>query len=284
MRYVWICQLLTVSCVAASRLVPDKTADWFASHSVENVRHRKLHQDDIAPYENLPRWSEGSRGEWGPVSPGFLVLDGSQTGGCLTIGEILEQIPDASRFFNLLTYSGLKNQLLDDPKVMATVIVPTDDAFAAPLGSSAEPNEYGANMSVLIENRPDVISSLIGASIWKGLYPSSTLQSGTSIPTSNSIGGMGAPPLEVQIARDRDDISIEAQGSTAKIIARDIAGCGPSVIHIVDTILLPFSFDDQPKDRLNPQNPVVQAGLDAQSKLAEEQISNVDFNWRDFFG
>jgi len=199
----------------------------------------------------------------------------------LTIGEILEQIPDVSRFSKLLTYSGLKNQLLDDPKVMTTLIVPIDAAFSAPLGSSAEPNEYGANMSVLIENRPDVINSLIGASVWKGLYPSSSLRSGMSIPTSNSIGGMGAPPLQVEIVRDRDDITIQAQGSNAKIISKDIAACGPSVIHIVDTILLPFSFDDAPQDRLNP---VLQAGLAAQDKIAEEQISNTDFNWRDFFG
>lgn len=282
-----MCQLLALSQCESStarrdpRVSVEGGVDQPAIYSVENVRIRQLHQNEDIGYANVPRWSEAPMRQRGPVEPSSLNNELGPGAGCLTIGEILEKIPDVSKFSQLLTYSGLKKQLLDDPKVMTTLVVPRDEAFSVPL---AEPNEYGANMSALIQNRPDVINSLIGAAVWKGLYPSSSLQSGMRIPTSNSIGGMGAPPLEVEIDRNRDDISIQAQGSTSTIIVKDIAACGPSVIHIVDTILLPFSFDDQPKDRLNPQNSVVQAGIDAQNKIAEDQVSNVDFNWREFFG
>lgn len=291
MKHLFICQLLALSSWATARKDLEGLADGGTNvllktpalvHSTTHTKLRHLQQEVDTPYGNLPRWSVGSRYEEGPVAPDSLGLTAGNQNKCLTIGEVLDLIPNASRFSQLLTYSGLKNVLLDDPKVMTTLIVPQDAAFFAPL---PEPSEYGSNMSALIENRPDVINSLIGASVWKGLYPSTTLRSGVSIQTSNSIGGMGAPPLEVEIEKRQEDISIRAQGSTATIVAKDIAACGPSVIHIVDTILLPFSFDGQPQDRLDPQNSGgAQVDIDTQDKIAQEQIVNTDFNWRQFFG
>ena len=66
------------------------------------------------------------------------------------------------------------------------------------------------------------------------------------IPTSNTVDKVN--PLVVSIAKDG---VIEAQGSAARILQKDIAACGPTVIHIVDNILLPFRFDDSPKDAVS---------------------------------
>jgi hypothetical protein len=66
------------------------------------------------------------------------------------------------------------------------------------------------------------------------------------IPTSNTVDKVN--PLVVSIGKDG---VIEAQGSTAQILQKDIAACGPTVIHIVDNILLPFRFDDTPKDAVS---------------------------------
>lgn len=36
----------------------------------------------------------------------------------------------------------------------------------------------------------------------------------------------------------------------AIVLQADIAACGPSVVHIIDQILLPFSFDQEPTDAI----------------------------------
>lgn len=290
---MWVYPLLALIGSAVAREFPTNTAGTaFHSHFPEvgnsirlrNLRQQEKQQLGTNVYADLPKWALNGQYEEGPVSPRSLVLDESDSATCLTIGQVLEMIPDASRFLQLLAYSGMRTILLDDPKIMTTLIVPQDAAFAAPIPDS---NEYGANMAALIENRPDVINSLIGASVWKGLYPSSSLsRSGVKIPTSNSLGGTEAPPLEVEIMLNGSEPVIQAQGSKANIVAKDIAACGPSVIHIVDNVLLPFSFDDQPKDRLTLDDTGggQQSNVDIQAAIAEEQIFNTGFNWRQFFG
>lgn len=42
---------------------------------------------------------------------------------------------------------------------------------------------------------------------------------------------------------------VEAHGSDAAVIVSDLAACGPSVVHVVDSILLPFDWDDGARDR-----------------------------------
>lgn len=79
--------------------------------------------------------------------------------------------------------------------------------------------------------------------VWKGLWPSDTLGTGMLIPTSNTIDKEN--PLYIQIEGDR---ILKSQGSTAQVLQYDIVACGLSVIHIVDNFLIPFKFDDTPKD------------------------------------
>jgi hypothetical protein len=86
----------------------------------------------------------------------------------------------------------------------------------------------------------------ISVAVWQGLWPSDSLGTGMQIPTSNTVDKVN--PLVVSIGKDG---VIEAQGSTAQILQKDIAACGPTVIHIVDNILLPFRFDDTPKDAVS---------------------------------
>jgi len=69
----------------------------------------------------------------------------------------------------------------------------------------------------------------------------------------------------------KDKLTIKAQGynalqgigSNATILQKDIAACGPSIIHIIDQILLPFTFDQAPKDIIDASlapGPVTSAG------------------------
>ena len=38
-------------------------------------------------------------------------------------------------------------------------------------------------------------------------------------------------------------LQVKGIGSTAKIIDPDLPACGPSVVHVVDTVLLPFAVN-----------------------------------------
>ena len=79
----------------------------------------------------------------------------------------------------------------------------------------------------------------------QGLWPSSTLTSGTSLPTSNTIDKVN--PLTIDV---RGPTLLQGIGDSAVILQADIAACGPSVVHIIDQILLPFRFDQGPTDAI----------------------------------
>jgi len=67
------------------------------------------------------------------------------------------------------------------------------------------------------------------------------------IPTSNTLDKV--TPLYIIVEEDK---VLQAQnGNAVKILQGDIAACGPSIIHIVDDIVLPFSFDQKPLDAVS---------------------------------
>jgi len=41
--------------------------------------------------------------------------------------------------------------------------------------------------------------------------------------------------------------------ATAAVLEWDIVTCGPSILHIIDTVLLPFAFDNAPTDAITKQ-------------------------------
>jgi len=150
----------------------------------------------------------------------------------------------------LLRDAGYTKTLLNDRKVMSTLVLPVNAAFGAPLEATA----YGRNMSEVISERPDIVNSLVGVSVWKGLWTSDTFsRRGTAIPTSNKMGSEGAP-MTVEAFSGRGGLTVEAEGSEATVLVSDLAACGPSVVHIVDSFLLPFDWDDDARDRTQLDN------------------------------
>lgn len=69
------------------------------------------------------------------------------------------------------------------------------------------------------------------------------MTSGTSIDTSTSIDKVNQ--LKVRVDANGN---LQGMENGAKILQADIAACGPSVVHIIDQVLLPFSFDQAPID------------------------------------
>jgi hypothetical protein len=97
----------------------------------------------------------------------------------------------------------------------------------------------------LIDNAPDARTPLAGYSVVRGLWPSSTLTSVTTLPTSNTIDKVN--PLTIKVL---GSTQLEGIGDDATILQADIAACGPSVVHIIDQILLPFTFTQGPTDAI----------------------------------
>jgi len=206
-----------------------------------SVQSRDLKQYNGPDYSsNVPLFNGLEGSAKGPVDPGVLQVPEP----CLTIGEILELIPEASLWRQVLIDAGMKIVLLNDPKAQATLLVPINDAFYKPL----EDATYGSDMAQLINARPDIENPLVGATVLRGLYPSNALVPGEILSTSNTIDKVN--PLTLEVVRSPEAILIQAQGSSAVVVAQDIAACGPSVIHLVDTVLLPFRFDDKPRDAI----------------------------------
>lgn len=198
------------------------------------------------PVQGVPTLNRIEYYTQGPVDVENIMASAPSTGSCMTIGEVLQSI-GATKWHDLLADSGFKTVLLDPKDVQATLLVPVDQAFFTPI--NAEPLRSEKTMDELVYYAPDIKKPLAGASILSGLWPSDSLGTSMRIPTSNSIG---MNPLHVIIGEDKV-LKAENGDSTASIVQKDILACGPSIIHLTDNILLPFSFQDAPKDAITGQ-------------------------------
>ena len=79
----------------------------------------------------------------------------------------------------------------------------------------------------------------------QGLWPTAALSPGVTLPTSNTIDKVN--PLTIKVV---GPTQLQGIGNAANILQSDIAACGPSIIHIIDQILLPFTFDQAPIDAI----------------------------------
>jgi hypothetical protein len=204
----------------------------------------------------LPTYSPLGRVN-GPMNPSALssVFPTPQA-ECKSLGEVLAAIPEASQWLDLMKKAG-GNVLLNDKSTQATLLVPINSAFTA--GVDAQPLRPEKNMQELIINAPDIVNPLVGYSILRGLWPSATLSAGTTLPTANTVDKVN--PLTIKVV---SPTQLQGIGNGANILQADIAACGPSVVHIIDQILLPFSFDQGPTDAIRgTQVPQAQPGYAA---------------------
>lgn len=218
------------------------------------------------PIQNIPQYA---RTEWytqGPVQTSNLK-ESAPPGECMTVGEVLKAI-GANKWYDILASTGVKSSILDDPKVKTTLLVPLDYTFFKTI--DAKPLRNESTMDELVFYAPEIKRPLAGASILKvksadepvssrnmyiltiftsvqGLWPTDSLGTSMKIPTSNTLDKV--TPLYIIVEEDK---VLQAQnGNAVKILQGDIAACGPSIIHIVDDIVLPFSFDQKPLDAVS---------------------------------
>ena len=217
----------------------------------------KLSSNEYAPPNIIPKTTVPVTGvptlerieyyTQGPVDVENIMASAtSPNGTCMTIGQVLQSI-GATKWYSLLADSGFKTGILDDTTVQVTLLVPVNQAFFTPI--DAEPLRQEKTMDELVYYAPEIKKPLAGTSILNGLWPSDSLGTSMRIPTSNSIG---MNQLHVIVGEDKV-LEAENGDSTADIVQKDILACGPSIIHLTDTILLPFSFQDAPRDAITGQ-------------------------------
>ncbi|PRW55961.1 barwin-like endoglucanase [Chlorella sorokiniana] len=187
----------------------------------------------------------------GPASPSQLVDPGFEA-SCSTIGEVLGRIPEASNWTQLVNSAGL-NILLQSKTAQVTLLVPINSALSAEL--DARPLRAERNLSELVLNAPEIVNPLVGYHVLPRLWPSFTLLPGTAINTSDTIDKVNR--LQVTAL---GPTALQGIGSSARILQGDLAACGPSVIHVVDQVLLPFTFNQSAIDAITgTQVPLSQA-------------------------
>jgi hypothetical protein len=208
------------------------------------------------PLEGIPTLLRTEYYTQGPVNA-QNIQESSPLGNadtCMTIGETLDAI-GATRWKKVLTDAGLKTVLLDARDAQATVLVPLDYTFFSPI--DAQPLRDEKTIDELLFYAPELKKPLAGAAVLKGLWPSDSMGTGMRIPTSNSLGMNGNQPNVLHVIVEENKM-LRAQNNnndnaTAAVLEWDIVTCGPSILHIIDTVLLPFAFDNAPTDAITKQ-------------------------------
>ncbi|KAL6782563.1 hypothetical protein ACKKBG_A07290 [Auxenochlorella protothecoides x Auxenochlorella symbiontica] len=161
---------------------------------------------------------------------------------CSSVLATLKTIPEVSTWVQVLTNVGLA-VLLDAPDAQATLLVPTNSALdAAIAGGSVRDAD---TLAALLNSAPDLANPLAAYHVVKGLWPSWTLAPGTRLPTSATLDKVNLLQLNVTAGP-----VIRGVGSSANVLQADLLACGPSVIHIIDQVLLPFNFDQASLDAI----------------------------------
>ncbi|KAK9916482.1 hypothetical protein WJX75_003217 [Coccomyxa subellipsoidea] len=171
-----------------------------------------------------------------PLAPSPAIPP-SPTGPCQNVLQILQSNPQLSTWLSILQDLGQAASLGND-RLNITMFAPLSSAFNAPIpaGSSLGNGTVGQ----LLNSRPALKSPVAGYHVVAGAFPSSALTPGTILPTVDVERTPGQPDRPV-ILNVTAPLKLQGVGSSANIVQPDLKTCGPSVVHVIDAVLLPFS-------------------------------------------
>eukprot|EP01026_Neomeris_dumetosa_P064871 TRINITY_DN62042_c0_g1_i1.p2 TRINITY_DN62042_c0_g1~~TRINITY_DN62042_c0_g1_i1.p2 ORF type:complete len:192 (+),score=32.64 TRINITY_DN62042_c0_g1_i1:2-577(+) len=170
-------------------------------------------------------------------SPPPPVPDESDENECLTLASVLQSREDLSVLATTAVTAGL-DDVLNDPSQKVTLFAPIDSAFQEMvrlLGTS----------SLNISSNPTYLSAVLAYHAADGAFEISDLEDGQILTTF--VQDRRGQPLTLEVVRNRRQIKILGAGSNATIVESNLLACD-SVVHIVDTVLLPVPGTD---DQLN---------------------------------
>ena len=186
--------------------------------------------DALAPPEEPP---EEPPPEEAAPPPGEAPAPAADSVAALALGE-----PSLSTLVDAIVAADLQG-LVADPALVATVLAPTNGAFADLLDA--------LGLGALGELPADTLREVLAYHIVPGVaLTSAGLSDGFMLPTL-SPADMATPTedrrLEVAVVdgglAGEDKLRLVGAGSSAEVVAADLAA-GESVVHVIDAVLLPF--------------------------------------------
>jgi len=139
-----------------------------------------------------------------------------------SIAGVALGVPDLSILVDAAVATDLVGAL-SDPTSEFTVFAPTNDAFVSLLGA--------LGLEGLADVPAEVATEILLYHVVPAVALSTDLTDGMVLPT------LGGGELTVDLS---DGVMIDGVGSSASVIAADVEA-GSSVVHVIDTVLLPFA-------------------------------------------
>ena len=150
--------------------------------------------------------------------------------------EIVSSTPSLYLLMDVFRAAHL-DVFLDNPALEGTLLAPSNEAFLELLDKLAVASIEDVDSKTL--------SDIIGYHLVPGRVPSEKLYDKSSLKTFDVVNRQVSEIDRVLIRREKSDdddiITFEGVGSSARLIESDIA-VGKSVIHIIDTVLLPYDI------------------------------------------
>ena len=156
--------------------------------------------------------------------------------------ESIASVASGQEDLSILVEAVIQGELLDplsDPTAQLTVFAPTNDAFMSLFGA--------LGVGGLEDIPTDVLIDVLTYHAVPAVAYSYNLVDGMVLPTLTSSGAS----LTVDLS---DGVVIDGVGSDATVIMPDVAA-GSSVVHVVDTVLLPFTSESEEIDEAPEMEP-----------------------------
>ncbi|BDA41084.1 probable Expansin-B17 at N-terminal half [Coccomyxa sp. Obi] len=169
-----------------------------------------------------------------PSSPAFPP---APVGPCQNVLQILQSNPSLSTWLSTLQDLGQASSLGND-RLNITMFAPLNSAFNAPLPAGSTLGS--GTVAQLLQSHPELKSPIAGYHVVAGAYPTSSLTPGTSLPTVDveRTPGQQDRPVLLNVTAP---LTLQGVGSSAYIVQPDLKTCGPSIVQVIDGVLLPFS-------------------------------------------
>ncbi|KAL3153698.1 Expansin-B5 [Trebouxia sp. C0010 RCD-2024] len=142
-----------------------------------------------------------------------------------------------------------------------TMFAPVNAAFSQNIFKGESDTNGAKTLQQLLGNRPDAVNPIIGYNILPAIYSVADMTAGKSLVTTdtaksgNSVQGVPQTLTVNVTSNSGSTVQLKGIGNSANILQGDIPACGPSVIHITDSALLPLVFAESPST-----SPVSQQG------------------------
>jgi len=154
-----------------------------------------------------------------------------------SIAGVALTVDDLSSLVAALTAADLVGAFVD-PTLTYTVLAPTNEAFADLLATL----DVDSLDDVPLDTLSEVLKYHV---ITVGAVTSDQLTDGQVIPTLQ--GG----ELTVDLSSEPGSVIFKGVGSDAKVVIPDVVA-GDSVVHVIDSVLLPISLDTPPTPPPSP--------------------------------